>query len=97
MGTDNKNGKGRNKLKHKFNYEAVLTYEEGETLTKQIEKSAVYCETCEKPLSIKFNEGYISFLCGCGMRLFFPCRDNKIYHSKFVTSEIHREMQKYAK
>ena len=30
------------------------------------------CRKCDKPLTIKKKKNYISFLCGCGCRVFYP-------------------------
>ena len=45
------------------------------------------CMTCGKKLSIRVTKKYVSFLCDCGCRVFYPPKPNGKMLSRWVTKE----------
>lgn len=50
-------------------------------------KEGIVCRNCKKKVSIKQNNKYVSLLCGCGCKLFYPPDKNGIVVSKFISKD----------
>jgi hypothetical protein len=49
------------------------------------------CKRCKKPLTIRKKKKYISFLCGCGCRLFYPVGDDGVLPTTYVDAKAYYE------
>jgi len=48
------------------------------------------CDKCHQKLSFKKTEEYFSMLCGCGMRIFYPPKEDGIKHTTFISKKDYR-------
>lgn len=47
----------------------------------------IVCRTCGGVMSVRMRSKYISFLCPCGCRVFYPPDKDGVIVSKFVSKE----------
>jgi hypothetical protein len=52
-----------------------------------IPKEKISCRSCKQILSVRQSKGYVTFLCGCGCRIFYPPDKDGIIVTKFVSKE----------
>lgn len=50
-------------------------------------KAKVVCRNCGGVMSLRMRRQYISFLCKCGCRVFYPPDKDGVVVSKFVSKE----------
>ena len=54
-------------------------------------KQPMRCKRCDKPLTIRKKKRFISFLCGCGCRLFYPADKNGVLQTTYVDAKAYYE------
>jgi len=50
-------------------------------------KYDIVCRRCKKKLTVKRTNKFISFLCGCGCRVFYPPNREDLIISNFIKPE----------
>lgn len=75
----------------------------GKILTSQkfseymiMQKKDIVCRNCGKKQIVKQNERYLTFLCKCGCRIYYPPNEAGIVVTKFISREDY-EAKKNAK
>lgn len=49
------------------------------------QKNGIVCRNCGKKQKIVQNENYLSFLCKCGMRIYYPPDKDGVVVTKFIS------------
>lgn len=55
-----------------------------------IPKEKIVCRNCGTKQSVKQNNKYISFLCACGCRIYYPPNKEGLIISKFISREDYK-------
>jgi hypothetical protein len=52
-----------------------------------IPKEKIVCRNCKKVQTVRQTGNYVSFLCGCGCRIYYPPTKEGLIVTKYVTQE----------